>query len=86
MKPPVRSIPKLKGKFSVLLPIWYVIHPGMQLDMLINEAKDRSSLSIAHRLSTIINSDQIVVMKDGQVVEHGAYKELLDMNGAFAAM
>jgi hypothetical protein len=50
------------------------------------QAKGRSSLSIAHRLSTIINSDQIVVMKDGQVVEHGSYKELLDLDGSFAGM
>jgi ABC-type transport system involved in Fe-S cluster assembly fused permease/ATPase subunit len=50
------------------------------------QAKDRSSLSIAHRLSTIINSDQIVVMKDGQIVEHGSYKDLLELNGAFAVM
>ncbi len=50
------------------------------------QAKGRSSLSIAHRLSTIINSDQIVVMKDGQVIENGGYKELLDMNGNFATM
>jgi ABC-type transport system involved in Fe-S cluster assembly fused permease/ATPase subunit len=58
----------------------------LSLDYADYQAKDRSSLSIAHRLSTIINSDQIVVMKDGQVVEHGAYKELLDLNGAFATM
>ncbi|ORY23417.1 ATP-binding cassette, sub-family B, member 6, isoform CRA_f [Naematelia encephala] len=49
-------------------------------------AKGRSSLSIAHRLSTIINSDQIVVMKDGSVIENGTYKELLELDGAFASM
>lgn len=49
-------------------------------------AKNRSSLSIAHRLSTIINSDQIVVMKDGQVLEHGTYHDLIDLNGQFAIM
>ncbi|TXT04260.1 hypothetical protein VHUM_04258 [Vanrija humicola] len=49
-------------------------------------AKNRSSLSIAHRLSTIINSDQIVVMKDGRVLEHGTYHDLIDLNGQFAVM
>ena len=49
-------------------------------------AKGRTSLSIAHRLSTIINSDQIVVMKDGQVIENGGYKALLEQDGAFASM
>ncbi|WVQ94535.1 hypothetical protein IAU59_001614 [Kwoniella sp. CBS 9459] len=49
-------------------------------------AKGRSSLSIAHRLSTIINSDKIVVLKNGQILELGEYKELIDMNGTFAKM
>jgi ATP-binding cassette subfamily B (MDR/TAP) protein 6 len=49
-------------------------------------AANRSSLSIAHRLSTIINSDQIVVMKNGAVIEHGTYHDLIEMGGQFAAM
>ncbi|KAL7419651.1 ATP-binding cassette-type vacuolar membrane transporter Hmt1 [Cryptotrichosporon argae] len=49
-------------------------------------ARGRSSLSIAHRLSTIINSDQIVVMRGGRVVENGSYRELVDLDGQFAAM
>ncbi|WWC60172.1 uncharacterized protein I303_102737 [Kwoniella dejecticola CBS 10117] len=49
-------------------------------------AKGRSSLSIAHRLSTIINSDKIVVMKNGEIVEIGGYKDLVSRNGAFAKM
>jgi ATP-binding cassette subfamily B (MDR/TAP) protein 6 len=49
-------------------------------------AKGRSSLSIAHRLSTIINSDQIVVMKDGNVIEHGSYQELIEVGGQFSIM
>ncbi|AAW45126.1 hypothetical protein CNBL2610 [Cryptococcus deneoformans B-3501A] len=49
-------------------------------------AEGRTSLSIAHRLSTIINSDKIMVMKEGQILEIGGYKELIDKNGAFARM
>lgn len=49
-------------------------------------SRGRSSLSIAHRLSTIINSDQIVVMKDGLVEEHGSYGHLMDLDGHFASM
>ncbi|WVR03950.1 hypothetical protein IAU60_000949 [Kwoniella sp. DSM 27419] len=49
-------------------------------------AKGRSSLSIAHRLSTIINSDRIVVMRSGGIVEAGRYNELIAKNGAFAKM
>ncbi|KIR26009.1 ABC transporter [Cryptococcus deuterogattii LA55] len=51
-----------------------------------NLAKGRTSLSIAHRLSTIINSDKIMVMKEGQILEIGGYKELIEKNGAFARM
>ena len=33
----------------------------------------RTSIIIAHRLSTVLNSDQILVLKDGQIVEQGTY-------------
>lgn len=49
-------------------------------------ALNRSSLSIAHRLSTIINSNVIVVMKDGKVIEQGNYHQLLDLGGQFSTM
>lgn len=49
-------------------------------------SRGRSSLSIAHRLSTIINSDQIVVMKDGLVEEQGSYAHLMELDGHFASM
>jgi hypothetical protein len=51
-----------------------------------NLVRGRSSLSIAHRLSTIANADLILVLKDGQIVEQGTHKELLEVNGVFAAM
>ena len=45
--------------------------------------KDRTTLVIAHRLSTIINSDQIIVLDSGSVVEIGTHKELLKKNGVY---
>ncbi|KAH9058999.1 hypothetical protein EDB87DRAFT_1685095 [Lactarius vividus] len=51
-----------------------------------NLVRGRSSLSIAHRLSTIANADLILVLKDGQIIEQGTHKELLELNGVFAAM
>lgn len=39
----------------------------------------RTSFVIAHRLKTIINSDKIVVIKDGKVVEEGTHKDLLSL-------
>ena len=45
--------------------------------------KDRTTLVIAHRLSTIINSDQIIVLDSGKVVETGTHEELLNKNGVY---
>lgn len=44
--------------------------------------KGKTAFVIAHRLSTIINSDLILVMKDGNIIEQGTHKELLK-NGSF---
>jgi ATP-binding cassette, subfamily B, multidrug efflux pump len=38
---------------------------------------------IAHRLSTIRDADVILVMKDGQIVEQGTHRELLDARGHY---
>ncbi len=46
--------------------------------------KNRTSFTIAHRLSTIRNADVILVMKDGDVVETGTHRELLDRGGFYA--
>lgn len=44
----------------------------------------RTSFVVAHRLSTIKNSDIILVMKDGNIIEQGSHKELLQQNGFYA--
>ena len=48
--------------------------------------KGRTSFVIAHRLSTIRESDLILVMKDGNIVEQGKHEELLSMNGFYAEL
>ncbi len=44
----------------------------------------RTSFVIAHRLSTIKNADMILVMKDGDIIESGNHKELLEKGGFYA--
>ena len=46
----------------------------------------RTSFVIAHRLSTIRNSDLILVMRDGAIVEQGDHCELLEKNGFYAEL
>ena len=46
----------------------------------------RTSFIIAHRLSTIKNADLILVMKDGNIIEQGNHKELMNKNGFYAEL
>lgn len=58
-------------------------------ELIIQDAMDRltvgrTSFVIAHRLSTVRNADIILVMRDGDIVEQGTHKELLDKGGFYA--
>ena len=48
--------------------------------------KGRTSFVIAHRLSTIKNSDMILVLKDGDVIESGNHEQLLEKGGFYAEL
>ena len=50
------------------------------IDPLIDE---RTSILIAHRLSTILAADEIIVVKEGQIVERGTHKELVSAGGVY---
>lgn len=51
-----------------------------------NLMKGRTSFVIAHRLSTIKDADLILVMKDGDIIEQGNHKTLLEKNGFYATL
>ena len=51
-----------------------------------NLMKGRTSFVIAHRLSTIRNADLILVMKDGDIIEHGSHDELIQQQGFYAEL
>ncbi|MDD7347173.1 MAG: ABC transporter ATP-binding protein [Clostridiales bacterium] len=46
--------------------------------------KDKTVIMIAHRLKTIRNADQILVLKDGEIVERGTHDELIKNNGLYS--
>ena len=49
-------------------------------------SEGRTVIAIAHRLSTIVESDLIVVLEDGRIIERGRHEELLNAHGRYAAM
>ncbi|TKC16838.1 ABC transporter ATP-binding protein [Robertmurraya kyonggiensis] len=53
-------------------------------DALTKLMEGRTSFVIAHRLNTIQNADLIIVLKDGQVIEQGTDRTLLEKNGFYA--
>ena len=48
--------------------------------------KERTSILIAHRLSTILAADEIFVIKDGEIVERGQHKELVERGGVYTEL
>ncbi len=45
--------------------------------------QDKTVFVIAHRLSTVRNSDEIVVVESGEVIERGSHKDLIDLGGKY---
>ena len=50
-------------------------------------SKDKTSIFIAHRLSTIVNVDKIIVLNNGEIIEEGSHKELVNIpNGYYSKL
>jgi len=49
-------------------------------------ATGRTTLAIAHRLSTVVDSDEILVLDQGEIKERGAHTQLLEKGGLYATM
>ncbi len=48
--------------------------------------KGRTTIFISHRVSTVRNADQIAVLHDGEIVEHGTHDELIERNGYYTEL
>ncbi len=57
------------------------IQKGMEVLM-----KDKTSIIVAHRLSTIKDANQILVLKDGKIIEKGSHNELIKLKGYYEKM
>lgn len=45
--------------------------------------KDKTSIIVSHRVSSVKNADSIIVMHEGEIIEKGTHKELLDLKGSY---
>ncbi len=52
-------------------------------DALVELMKNRTAIVIAHRLSTVQHADEIIVMKEGEIIERGTHLELFDKGGEY---
>ena len=49
-------------------------------------SKTKTTLVIAHRLATVLKADRIIVMDEGQIVETGTHKTLIEAKGLYARL
>jgi ABC-type multidrug transport system fused ATPase/permease subunit len=61
-------------------------HEAMIVQTLANLKGKRTIILVSHRLSTVADCDQIFVMDEGRVAEHGTHQQLIDFHGLYFAM
>lgn len=54
------------------------------IENLKNFLKERSTMVVSHRLKSLIDADEIIVMREGEIIERGTHKELIQIDGMYA--
>lgn len=63
-----------------------LITEGKVISNLFKNYESMTVIMIAHRLQSLVDFDKIIVVKDGEIVEQGNHKELLNLNGEYKRM
>ena len=56
------------------------------MNLISTMAKEKTVFLISHRLANVVHADQVLVLKDGVIVEKGTHQQLLKENGEYALM
>jgi ATP-binding cassette subfamily B protein len=81
--------------FAKNVPIKVFDEPSSALDpiaeyelyeSILRDSRGKTMIFISHRLSSVRNADMILMLENGEIIERGTHKELMELNGAYADM
>jgi ATP-binding cassette subfamily B protein len=55
-------------------------------ESILRDSRGKTMIFISHRLSSVRNADMILMLENGEIIERGTHKELMELNGAYADM
>ena len=83
MEPPIFSITWKYDNDEECILLWYLTNHIRENKAISTLVKDKTLIVIAHRLSTIRDAEQILVIDNGKLVQHGKHDELVLQEGIY---